>query len=88
MAVQPYLVSSIKEGNVVIEEMHKVLTWHLLRADIKKCTRYVRGVVENGTARGIQVKHFKIAGKTGTSKIAKKKSGIVSHIGKLCGLFG
>ncbi len=77
VAVQPYLVSSIKEGNVVIEEMHKKVLKHGICSErtLKSVRAMLEGVVENGTARGIQAKHFKIAGKTGTSKIAKKKSG-------------
>jgi cell division protein FtsI (penicillin-binding protein 3) len=42
---------------------------------LKKVQKMLEGVVENGTAKNLKNDVYKIAGKTGTAQIAKRKSG-------------
>ena len=85
VAVQPYLVSSIKEGNVVIEEMHKKVLKHGICSErtLKSVRAMLEGVVENGTARGILPSILKLQVKQVLQKLLRRNQGIVSHISAL-----
>ncbi len=75
--MKPYLVSAIQEyGQNVIEFQPQQMSKPLAsKAILSKMRTMLEGVVETGTARYIKSKDYKIAGKTGTAKIADKKNG-------------
>lgn len=75
--VKPYLVSEIQEyGNTVKKFEPVVINSHIASQNVLSQLRsLLEGVVENGTAKNIRTENYRIAGKTGTSKIADKKHG-------------
>jgi cell division protein FtsI (penicillin-binding protein 3) len=77
VSMKPYLISGVNDGGISVEKVSPSILQPEICSEstIRSVRSMLEGVVENGTAKNIQPKHFKIAGKTGTSKIAKKKSG-------------
>ena len=77
VSMKPFLVSSVNDGDKIIEEIQPRVHRHEMcsKSTIKIVKKLLEGVVENGTARNIKSEHFKIAGKTGTAKIARQKQG-------------
>ena len=75
--VKPYLVNVIKDYDEVIYEKVPNVSKKPICSEktLHAVQSLLEGVVENGTARGIKSTNYKIAGKTGTAKIADKKSG-------------
>ncbi|GHV64691.1 penicillin-binding protein [Bacteroidia bacterium] len=68
----PRLVKEIKYRGEVIKKYPTEEVGGLIcsKATLKKVQELLEGVVENGTAKNIQTSHYKIAGKTGTARIA------------------
>lgn len=69
--VKPLFVTEIKYCGKTIEEFQTEIIDHSIcsKSTLKKAQELLRSVVENGTAKNINIPLFKIAGKTGTSQI-------------------
>jgi len=77
--VKPYLVSEVQEhgfGNTV-ERFEEVVIKNRIcsKKTLEKVRILLEGAVEQGTAKNIKSKDYKIAGKTGTAQIADRKHG-------------
>jgi len=74
--MKPYLVSSIKEYDNVIEKFDPVvIDKEIVNINtIASLKKILLNVVENGTAEDIKSSNISMAGKTGTSQIANKKT--------------
>ncbi|AWV99528.1 penicillin-binding transpeptidase domain-containing protein [Arcticibacterium luteifluviistationis] len=68
--VEPFLVREIKEGNNTIEEYDNVKISKRIAPDdvIEMAKQMMKGVVTDGTAKGISSGFCKVAGKTGTAQ--------------------
>lgn len=75
--MRPRFVKEIRDKNKVIErfDIEKVGNKICSRSTLKTIHEMLIGVVENGTARNIKTPHYKIAGKTGTAKVAHGNKG-------------
>lgn len=75
--VKPLFVKEIRSGYKTVEEYEPIVINERIASDetLKKLRSMLEGVVENGTARNIKNKHYKIAGKTGTAQIAQNDKG-------------
>lgn len=69
--VKPLFVTEIKYCGKTIEEFQTEIIDHSIcsKSTLKKAQELLRSVVENGTAKNINIPLLKIAGKTGTSQI-------------------
>jgi len=70
--VKPMFVSEIREGNTTIKKIEPTVLKDKIASEntIKFAREILKAVVEEGTASSINnTKYYKIAGKTGTSKI-------------------
>jgi len=74
--MKPYLVSSIREYDHIIEQYDPVIIDNRVvkNTTVASLKTMLKNVVENGTARNIKSKNVSMAGKTGTSQIANKKT--------------
>jgi cell division protein FtsI (penicillin-binding protein 3) len=75
--MKPMFVEAIAENGVIEEEFSTHVMKYSICSDrtLRKMKKMLEGVVENGTASGIYTSRYKIAGKTGTSKIADRNKG-------------
>ncbi|MDR1756000.1 MAG: transpeptidase family protein [Culturomica sp.] len=75
--MRPRFVKEIRSRGEVVERIRPEQTGARIcsRATLKKIQAMLEGVVENGTARNIRTDHYRIAGKTGTARIATGTSG-------------
>ena len=82
--MKPRLVKGITENGTFCEKIRtKKLIWSICSAKtIRKAKAMLEGVVTNGTAKALETKAYKIAGKTGTAQVANNKEGY-SHGGKM-----
>ena len=88
--LKPQFVKLIKNGN----EIQRKFTPRILNSSIcspstlEDLQEMLEGVVERGTAKNIKARGFKIAGKTGTSKIAIGSKGYGNQYqASFCGYF-
>ena len=88
--LKPQFVKLIKNGN----EIQREFTPRILNSSIcspstlEDLQEMLEGVVERGTAKNIKARGFKIAGKTGTSKIAIGSKGYGNQYqASFCGYF-
>lgn len=74
--MKPFLVSSIKEYDHVIEQFDPVVIDKQVvsQSTVIDLQKMLKNVVEKGTARNIKSINVTMAGKTGTSQIANKKT--------------
>jgi len=81
--MKPRLVKGITENGSVIEKNGtEKLIWSICSAKTLRMARaMLEGVVTNGTAKALESKFYKIAGKTGTALVANNKEGY-SHGGQ------
>lgn len=94
MVMKPYFVSKITDGNQLVQSYSpEVLNPRLCSPStlvaLQSC---LEGVVENGTGKSLQAASFKIAGKTGTARIAENSGGYgsdqdVKHQASFVGYF-
>ncbi len=75
--VQPQFASEIRRGSQVIEKYDPIVLNAKVCSDktlsiLRDC---LEGVVEHGTGKQLKSSYFKIAGKTGTAKIAQGNQG-------------
>ena len=75
--MRPRFVKEIRHRGQLVEqfEPEEVGGRICSRSTLKKLQRILEGVVENGTARNIYTDKYRIAGKTGTARIATGKKG-------------
>ena len=88
--MKPQFVKHIKKGTYLEKEFDPVVLNPSLCSDetISDLKELLEGVVERGTAKNIKARGFKIAGKTGTSKIAIGSSGYgKKYQASFCGYF-
>ena len=88
--MKPQFVKHIKKGTYLEKEFDPVVLNPSLCSDetILDLKELLEGVVERGTAKNIKARGFKIAGKTGTSKIAIGSSGYgKKYQASFCGYF-
>jgi cell division protein FtsI (penicillin-binding protein 3) len=80
--VKPMLVKEIRQAGRVIETFEtEILNKRICsQATIDSAKSLLEGVVERGTARNLNNKHYQIAGKTGTAQIANEDRGYVDKI--------
>uniref|UniRef100_UPI003216ED1B penicillin-binding protein n=1 Tax=uncultured Draconibacterium sp. TaxID=1573823 RepID=UPI003216ED1B len=72
--VKPQLVKEIR-SNGALERAYKTEYINPMIASketIQKAQAMLKGVCQNGTGRGVQGQHFKVAGKTGTARVARE----------------
>jgi len=79
--MQPYIVNSIAKDGVVLKEfkpqvLEDSIFSHTTMAQLKTC---LEGVVERGTGLSLKTDLYRIAGKTGTAKVANGNKGYVEH---------
>lgn len=74
--VKPQFVREIRNGDEVLESFDPIVLKEQVCSEStrKDLQKMLEGVVERGTARNVRARGFKIAGKTGTAKIAKSGS--------------
>ena len=72
--VRPYLVAGVSQyGQWIYRKKSDVINPKLCSdATLKQAQKLLEGVVERGTAQSLKNNYFKIAGKTGTARIAGK----------------
>ena len=72
--VKPQLVREIQDNGAVIKKYKTEYINPMIasKETIGKAQAMLEGVCQNGTGRGVQGKHFKIAGKTGTARVARE----------------
>ncbi len=76
--MKPQLVSDMRENGKVIKHFDPVVTMNRIcsQRTLKKAQECLEAVVSNdGTGKALQLANFKIAGKTGTARMAKGSSG-------------
>jgi cell division protein FtsI (penicillin-binding protein 3) len=80
--MKPYLISAIREYGKTKQFFQPEVIDDKICSDetIKQVQKLLEGVVENGTAKSLKSKDYKIAGKTGTAKIAEGKSGYAKKV--------
>ncbi|MEI6677316.1 MAG: penicillin-binding protein [Mariniphaga sp.] len=81
--MKPRLVKGITENGSIREKIGtKKLIWSICSAKTLRMARaMLEGVITNGTAKALETKYYKIAGKTGTAQVANNKEGY-SHGGQ------
>jgi cell division protein FtsI (penicillin-binding protein 3) len=92
--VKPKFVSELRQGGSVKQRFHTevISTSICSRTTLEKVHQALCGVVEHGTAKGIHDERYKIAGKTGTSRIAFEggtyvEDGFKKHQASFAGFF-
>jgi cell division protein FtsI (penicillin-binding protein 3) len=88
--LKPQFVKYIKKGSSIQAEYSpKILNSSICSANtLSDLKEMLEGVVERGTAKNIKARGFKIAGKTGTSKIAQGSKGYGNkYQASFCGYF-
>ena len=88
--LKPQFVKYVKKGSIVQQEFEpKILNSSICsKSTLKDLKEMLEGVVERGTAKNIKARGFKIAGKTGTSKIAQGSKGYGNQYqASFCGYF-
>lgn len=89
--MRPRLVKEIRSRGKVLESFDPEEVGGRLcsRSTLKKIREMLEGVVENGTARNIRTDKYRIAGKTGTARIATgtKGYGIRKYRASFVGFF-
>ncbi len=71
--IKPIIVKSIKRTDKIVEEFNTETIRKRIASEetLRKIRSLLEGVVQNGTAKNINNKHYKIAGKTGTAQLLK-----------------
>jgi cell division protein FtsI (penicillin-binding protein 3) len=87
--MKPYLVSEVRSKNRLVKSFKpSVLDNSIARTEtIEKAKALLEGVVENGTAKKIQSKYLRFAGKTGTARIDYDGNGKKKYQASFAGYF-
>jgi len=75
--IKPHLVKEIRDNGLLVKRIDPEVLNPMIasRETIGKAQAMLRGVCEEGTGKEIQGKYFKLAGKTGTARIATSSAG-------------
>lgn len=75
--MKPQFVKEVKSNGRLIKSIDPVVLKESIcsQATVEKLQKCLEGVVERGTGRALKSANFKIAGKTGTARIAKGNTG-------------
>ena len=75
--VKPHLVKEIRDKGVLVKHIEPEVLNPMIasKETIGKAKAMLEGVCQEGTGRGIQGEYFKLAGKTGTARVATSSSG-------------
>ena len=75
--VKPRLVKEIRDNGILVKRFEPQVLNPMIasRETIGKAKAMLEGVCEHGTGTTIQGKYFKVAGKTGTARVATSSSG-------------
>jgi len=75
--VKPHLVKEIRDKGVLVQRFETEVLNPMIasKETIGKAQAMLRGVCEHGTGTQIQGEYFKLAGKTGTARIATSSTG-------------
>ncbi len=75
--MKPRLVKGITENGTIREKIGtQRLMWSICSSStLRMAHAMLEGVVTNGTAKGLETKAYKIAGKSGTAQVANNKEG-------------
>lgn len=81
--VKPIFVKAIMDHGRIVKTFKTEVINHSIcsKSTIEKAKELLEGVVENGTAKNLKNKNYKIAGKTGTAQLANQKYGYNQDIG-------
>lgn len=87
--VKPRFITEITEGGTIIKKFPVQIRDSMIAPPkvIKLVKSLLEGVVERGTGQILKNKHFKIAGKTGTAKIAQNGKYITAYNATFVGYF-
>ncbi len=72
--VKPQLVKEIRNGGALVKRYQTEYINPMIasKETIGKAQAMLHGVCQHGTGRGMQGKHFEVAGKTGTARVARE----------------
>lgn len=72
--VKPQLVKEIRDNGALVRKYKTEYINPMIasKETISKAQAMLEGVCQNGTGRAVQGKHFKVAGKTGTARVARE----------------
>jgi cell division protein FtsI (penicillin-binding protein 3) len=75
--VKPHLVKEIRENGALVKKFKTEVSNPMIasKETIGKAKAMLEGVCINGTGKDLQSKYFKIAGKTGTARVATSSEG-------------
>ncbi len=75
--VKPHMVKEIRENGALVKKFKTEVTNPMIasRETIGKAKAMLEGVCIDGTGKDLQSKYFKIAGKTGTARVATSSEG-------------
>lgn len=88
--MKPQFVKEIRRGEKVVKRFEPIVLQEKIASDatLFDARRMLEAVVERGTASNIRARGFKIAGKTGTAKVAAKGSYTnAKYQASFCGYF-
>lgn len=92
--VKPFIVEKIQQNGVTLDSFGTTIIKQKICSDgtIKQLRLMMESVVEEGTANNVKNPYYRIAGKTGTSKIYDKASGLgynqkTAYQASFCGYF-
>ena len=87
--IQPIIVKEISKTNTVIQSYKTRVLNEKICSDetLKKLRAMLEGVVENGTAKNIHSKDYKVAGKTGTARKVKDGRYVMEYSTSFAGYF-
>ena len=87
--IQPIIVKEISKTNTVIQSYKTRVLNEKICSDetLRKLRTMLEGVVENGTAKNILSKDYKVAGKTGTARKVKNGRYVMEYSTSFAGYF-
>ncbi len=89
--VKPLLVREIRDNGALVKRYKtEVINSEIAsKTTIRKAQKMLEGVCENGTGKSLNNEFFKIAGKTGTARVATSSAGYSSgmYLASFCGYF-
>ncbi|WP_299820931.1 penicillin-binding protein [uncultured Pontibacter sp.] len=87
--IQPIIVKEISKTNTVIQSFKTRVLNEKVCSDetLKRLREMLEGVVENGTAKNILSKDYKVAGKTGTARKVKNGRYVMEYSTSFAGYF-
>jgi len=89
--IKPQLVQEIRDNGALVKRYKTEVLNPMIasKETIGKAKKMVEGVCEHGTGRSLQNKYFKVAGKTGTARVAVGNTGYSNgmYLASFCGYF-